>query len=213
MVKKDCRLRPRSTTLENQPSAWSRAPPPCSMPRTISRPTSSSYRPADIRRPRRDGEGLPRRQMRRLLHRFLAARARSLAVRDARRLHHPARDHLQGTAGDRRRGRATTAGSRSRAGSILRCSMPTSSASRRRTSTRWSAPTIRRSSACWALADDDFGTPIGLTKDWAYRIVKASATTARCSTAMSARTRRSRLQPGLNALWKDGGIQYAPPIR
>jgi general L-amino acid transport system substrate-binding protein len=21
------------------------------------------------------------------------------------------------------------------------------------------------------------------------------------------------LQPGLNAIWKDGGIQYAPPIR
>ena len=40
-----------------------------------------------------------------------------------------------------------------------------------------------------------------------------SAITARCSTAMSAPTTPLGIARGLNALWTDGGLQYALPIR
>jgi hypothetical protein len=39
--------------------------------------------------------------------------------------------------------------------------------------------------------EGDFGTPLGLTKDWAYQIIKLSVTTPRATSAMSAPTPRS----------------------
>ena len=38
--------------------------------------------------------------------------------------------------------------------------------------------------------EGNFGEWLGLTNDWAYRIIKPSAITARSSTATSARARR-----------------------
>ena len=63
------------------------------------------------------------------------------------------------------------------------------------------------------LAEDDFGTPIGLTKDWAYRIIKAIGNYGEIFDRNVGPNSPLGLQHGLNALWKDGGIQYAPPIR
>lgn len=63
------------------------------------------------------------------------------------------------------------------------------------------------------LADDDFGTPIGLTKDWAYRIIKGVGNYGEIFDRNVGPNSPLGLQHGLNALWKDGGIQYAPPIR
>jgi len=63
------------------------------------------------------------------------------------------------------------------------------------------------------LADEDFGTPIGLTKDWAYRIVKLVGNYGEIFDRNVGPNSPLALSPGLNALWKDGGIQYAPPIR
>jgi general L-amino acid transport system substrate-binding protein len=63
------------------------------------------------------------------------------------------------------------------------------------------------------LADEDFGTPIGLTKDWAYRIVKLVGNYGEIYDRNVGPSSPLGLPPGLNALWKDGGIQYAPPIR
>jgi len=63
------------------------------------------------------------------------------------------------------------------------------------------------------VGDDDFGAPLGLTKDWAYRIVKGVGNYGELFDRNVGPTSPLGLQPGLNALWKDGGIQYAPPIR
>ena len=61
--------------------------------------------------------------------------------------------------------------------------------------------------------EGDFGTPMGLDKDWAYRIVKLVGNYAEIFDKTVGPNTPLKLARGLNALWKDGGIQYAPPIR
>tara|TARA_R110002124_G_scaffold63350_12_gene173004 strand:+ start:757 stop:1779 length:1023 start_codon:yes stop_codon:yes gene_type:complete len=61
--------------------------------------------------------------------------------------------------------------------------------------------------------EGDFGTPLGLTKDWAYQIVKLVGNYAESYDRNVGPATPIGLERGLNALWKDGGIQYAPPIR
>jgi general L-amino acid transport system substrate-binding protein len=61
--------------------------------------------------------------------------------------------------------------------------------------------------------EDDFGTPIGLTKDWAYQVIKGVGNYGEIFARNVGPQTPLQLQPGLNALWKDGGLQYAPPIR
>ena len=63
------------------------------------------------------------------------------------------------------------------------------------------------------VGDEDFGTSIGLTKDWVYRIVKAVGNYGESFDRNVGAGSPLALPSGLNALWKDGGIQYAPPIR
>jgi general L-amino acid transport system substrate-binding protein len=61
--------------------------------------------------------------------------------------------------------------------------------------------------------EGDFGTPMGLDKDWAYRIIKLVGNYAEIFDKTVGPNTPLKLERGLNALWKDGGIQYAPPIR
>jgi len=61
--------------------------------------------------------------------------------------------------------------------------------------------------------EGDFGTPLGLTKDWAYQIVKHIGNYAESYDRHVGPTTPIGLARGLNALWRDGGLQYAPPIR
>lgn len=61
--------------------------------------------------------------------------------------------------------------------------------------------------------EGDFGTPLGVTKDWAYQIIKHVGNYAESYDRNVGPTTPIGLERGLNALWKDGGIQYAPPIR
>lgn len=61
--------------------------------------------------------------------------------------------------------------------------------------------------------EGDFGTPLGLTKDWAYQIVKHIGNYAESYERHVGPSTPIGLARGLNALWRDGGIQYAPPIR
>lgn len=61
--------------------------------------------------------------------------------------------------------------------------------------------------------EGDFGTPIGLTKDWAYQIVKALGNYGEIYDRHVGPNTPIGLARGLNALWRDGGIQYSPPIR
>ncbi|ODT79111.1 MAG: amino acid ABC transporter substrate-binding protein [Pelagibacterium sp. SCN 64-44] len=61
--------------------------------------------------------------------------------------------------------------------------------------------------------EGDFGTPIGLPTDWGYRIVKHIGNYGEAFERNLGESTPIGLSRGLNALWKDGGLQYAPPIR
>ena len=61
--------------------------------------------------------------------------------------------------------------------------------------------------------EGDFGTPLGLTKDWAYQIIKAIGNYGETYDRHVGPNTPIGLARGLNALWRDGGIQYSPPIR
>ncbi|WP_417308677.1 amino acid ABC transporter substrate-binding protein [Devosia sp.] len=61
--------------------------------------------------------------------------------------------------------------------------------------------------------EGDFGTPLGLTKDWAYQAIKATGNYGEIYERNVGADSPLNLPRGLNALWTDGGLQYAPPIR
>lgn len=61
--------------------------------------------------------------------------------------------------------------------------------------------------------EGDFGTPLGLTKDWAYQIIKHIGNYGESYERHVGPSTPIGLARGLNALWRDGGIQYAMPIR
>ncbi len=61
--------------------------------------------------------------------------------------------------------------------------------------------------------EGDFGTPLGLTKDWAYQIIKHIGNYGESYARHVGPATPIGLERGLNALWNDGGIQYSPPIR
>ncbi|RUT32604.1 amino acid ABC transporter substrate-binding protein [Arsenicitalea aurantiaca] len=61
--------------------------------------------------------------------------------------------------------------------------------------------------------EGDFGGPIGLTADWAYRIIKHVGNYGELYERHVGENTPLNIPRGLNALWTDGGIQYAPPIR
>jgi general L-amino acid transport system substrate-binding protein len=62
-------------------------------------------------------------------------------------------------------------------------------------------------------AEGKFGEGIGLTNDWAYRIVKAVGNYGESFDRTIGRGAEMKIARGKNALWTDGGLQYAPPIR
>lgn len=61
--------------------------------------------------------------------------------------------------------------------------------------------------------EGDFGTPLGLTKDWAYQIIKHIGNYGEAYERNVGPSTPIGLARGLNALWRDGGLQYSPPIR
>jgi general L-amino acid transport system substrate-binding protein len=61
--------------------------------------------------------------------------------------------------------------------------------------------------------EDDFGEGLGLTRDWAYRIIKRVGNYGEIFDRNLGDASSLRIKRGLNALWTHGGIQYAPPIR
>jgi general L-amino acid transport system substrate-binding protein len=62
-------------------------------------------------------------------------------------------------------------------------------------------------------AEGDFGKGLGLTKDWAYRIIKAVGNYGEVFNRNVGDGSPLKIKRGLNALWSQGGIQYAPPVR
>ena len=61
--------------------------------------------------------------------------------------------------------------------------------------------------------EGEFGQTVGLTNDWAYRIVKAVGNYGESFERNVGMGSPIKIKRGLNALWTKGGLQYAPPIR
>jgi general L-amino acid transport system substrate-binding protein len=61
--------------------------------------------------------------------------------------------------------------------------------------------------------DGTFGEGIGLTNDWAANIIKAVGNYGEIFARNIGTDTPLGIERGLNAQWKEGGIQYAPPIR
>lgn len=62
-------------------------------------------------------------------------------------------------------------------------------------------------------ADTKIGTDLGLTNDWAYNIIKHVGNYGEIFERNIGMSTPLKIERGLNALWTDGGLQYAPPIR
>jgi general L-amino acid transport system substrate-binding protein len=70
-------------------------------------------------------------------------------------------------------------------------------------------PSIRRLLG----AEGSFGEGLGLTKDWAYRMIKHVGNYGEIFERNVGMGSPIKISRGLNALWNRGGLQYAPPIR
>jgi len=70
-------------------------------------------------------------------------------------------------------------------------------------------PSIRRLLG----VEGSYGEGLGLTKDWAYRIIKHVGNYGEIFDRNVGQGSPIKIARGLNALWTKGGLQYAPPIR
>ena len=72
-----------------------------------------------------------------------------------------------------------------------------------------SAPDIRRLLG----VEGQFGEPLGLSNDWAYRIIKAVGNYGESFERNVGQGSPLKIARGLNALWTKGGLQYGLPVR
>jgi len=61
--------------------------------------------------------------------------------------------------------------------------------------------------------EGNYGEQLGLTKDWAYRIIKHVGNYGEIFEKNVGQGSPLKIARGLNGLWTKGGLQYAPPIR
>ncbi|GAA0781526.1 amino acid ABC transporter substrate-binding protein [Roseibium denhamense] len=61
--------------------------------------------------------------------------------------------------------------------------------------------------------DGNFGEALGLDKDWAVRIIRAVGNYGDVFERNVGPETPLEISRGINALWNDGGVLYAPPIR
>ncbi|WP_251975986.1 amino acid ABC transporter substrate-binding protein [Salinicola avicenniae] len=61
--------------------------------------------------------------------------------------------------------------------------------------------------------DGNFGEQMGISNDWAYNIIKMVGNYDEVFQETVGSGSPLELERGVNALWTDGGIQYAPPVR
>jgi general L-amino acid transport system substrate-binding protein len=61
--------------------------------------------------------------------------------------------------------------------------------------------------------DGDFGAGLGLGRDWVVQIVKAVGNYGEIFSRNLGMNSPLKIPRGLNALWRDGGLHYAPPVR
>jgi general L-amino acid transport system substrate-binding protein len=75
--------------------------------------------------------------------------------------------------------------------------------------TKSTNPAIKR----FVGTDGSYGEQLGLTKDWAVRIIKAVGNYGESFDRNVGAGSPLKISRGLNRLWDKGGIQYAPPVR
>lgn len=61
--------------------------------------------------------------------------------------------------------------------------------------------------------EGSFGEALGLTKDWGYRIIRHVGNYAEIFERNLGPGTAFAMERGLNRLWTQGGLMYAPPIR
>src|SRR6187551_2764467 len=66
---------------------------------------------------------------------------------------------------------------------------------------------------CFVGTEGNYGEQLGLTKDWAVRIIKQVGNYGESFERNVGMGSPLKIERGLNKLWTKGGIQYAPPIR
>ena len=71
------------------------------------------------------------------------------------------------------------------------------------------APDVRRLLG----VEGQFGQSLGLTSDWAYRIIKAVGNYGESFERNVGQGSPLKIARGLNALWTKGGLQYGLPVR
>lgn len=62
-------------------------------------------------------------------------------------------------------------------------------------------------------ADSTIGADLGLSKDWAVQVIKAVGNYGEMFERTLGQASPLKIERGLNALWTNGGLQYAPPVR
>ena len=62
-------------------------------------------------------------------------------------------------------------------------------------------------------SDDNSGERMGLTRDWAYRVIKRVGNYGEIFDENLGLGSPLKIKRGFNALWTDGGIQSAPEFR
>ncbi len=70
-------------------------------------------------------------------------------------------------------------------------------------------PTVRRILG----VDGKLGANLGLKKDWAYQIIKQVGNYGEIFERNVGVNTPLQIKRGLNALWKNGGLQYSPPFK
>ncbi|MEO1749444.1 MAG: amino acid ABC transporter substrate-binding protein, partial [Pseudomonadota bacterium] len=61
--------------------------------------------------------------------------------------------------------------------------------------------------------EGEFGTSIGLENDWAAKVIMAIGNYGEIFDRNVGPDTPLAISRGVNALWSDGGLQYAPPVR
>ena len=61
--------------------------------------------------------------------------------------------------------------------------------------------------------DENYGAQLGLTNDWAVRIIRHVGNYGEVFERNVGTGTKLAIPRGINSLWNNGGIQYAPPIR
>lgn len=61
--------------------------------------------------------------------------------------------------------------------------------------------------------DGDYGEQMGLENDWAYRLISHVGNYGEVFTGTVGEESPMQISRGMNALWDEGGILYAPPVR